>query len=812
MSAHPSNSGRDNPGGAASAGSPRGGAPATLGEFEIRGEIGRGGMGTVYEAFQRSLHRVVALKILDRQVAASRAAVTRFQREAQAAARLQHPHIVAIYAQGEEHGVHYYAMEFVDGESLNAVINRSRDRVTGDTVSFDPDETAVMTRSSGSDRLAETVALGDSRAGKADHDTSISLASVSAARTPKSTQSEHTGDAHIRNVAEQMLTVADALHYAHESGIVHRDIKPHNLLMGRDGRLRISDFGLARLAQQPGVTMTGEMIGSPLYMSPEQILGGATDLDRRTDIYSLGASLYEWLTLSAPYPADTREQVIGMILQTEPQRPRNRNPSIPPDLETICLKAIDKDRGRRYQTAAELRDDLRRFLDRRPIHARRMGGVARSLRWMVRHPATSIGVAAAIVAVVLGWSLYAKQRVLRSQDEAIVAAKAQAAQIEADAKTREAATNEALKSLGLLNYALYPGMAVEAAAGAVQKAPQGLNSLGLTGSGLSEMAAIGSPSSIARRVVVQYYKATLPEDGFTPTFSGDAGRAESFREALRVWSTRGAADAIGLVNIYLNLRPNDFDARRLRLALCAELRRFDEMLVDAESLVKLQSQSPDGYLWRGAANLLMDRIEKSIGDLNWVTQIDENSAWGRVLYGLALIRDQRAAGAKVQFEDAMRLSPEMATAALGMASAHVALNEGAAAQTMIRRLLAMQPEDPDALALSGDANMGMAAYEAAGKDFQKALRIVGSSPSLSLKYLAATMQQQAEKSRAAEATSADATSNEPRREEASPSKDAASVIDWFSRLIQPPPKTEGSGKGSPGTSLPTIPKPRSQGG
>ena len=761
-------------------------------------------MGTVYEAFQRSLHRVVALKILDRQIASSRAAVTRFQREAQAAARLQHPHIVAIYAQGEDQGVHYYAMEFVDGESLHAVISRVRDRSTGDTVSFDADETAVMTRSGGANPLAETVALGGSRIASDEHDTSISLSPVSKSPAPKSESIEHTGDEHIRNVAQQMVTVADALHYAHENGIIHRDIKPHNLLMGRDGRLRISDFGLARLAQQPGVTMTGEMIGSPLYMSPEQILGGTTDVDRRTDIYSLGATIYEWLTLSAPYPGETREQVIGMILQAEPKRPRSRNASIPSDLETICLKAIEKDRERRYQTAAELRDDLRRFLDRRPIHARRSGRATRSVRWMARHPATSIGVAAALVAVVLGWSLYTNQRIVRSQNEAIVAAKEQAAQVEAEAQSQAAATTDALRALGFLNYALYPGKAVEAAAGAVQNAPLSLNSLGLTGSGLREMAAIGSPSSIARRVVVQYYKATLPEDGFTPAFSGDAGRAESFREALRVWSTRGAADAIGLVNIYLNLRPNDFDARRLRLALCAELRRFEEMLVDAEKLVSLQSQSPDGYLWRGAANLLLDRIEKSIIDLNVVTQLDENSSWGRVLFGLALVRDQRASGAKVQFEDAMRLSPGMATASLGMASAHVVLGEGAEAQAMIRRVLDSQPDDPDAFALSGDANMGMAAYEAAGKDFQRAMRIAGSSPSLALKYLAATTQQQLEKSRTAEAPAAD-----PGREEPSPAKDAASMFDWFSRLIQPAPKTDRSGKNSPGTSLPTIPKPNS---
>lgn len=803
MSTHPPSSSRDNPGGASIGNSARSGAPTSLGEFEIRREIGRGGMGTVYEAFQRSLHRVVALKILDRQVAGSQAAVTRFQREAQAAARLQHPHIVAVYAQGEEHGVHYYAMEFVDGESLHDLISRVRNRSTSMVTGLDADETAILSRSGSADPLAETVALGTAAPSLVEQDTSVSLSPVSTFSDRTGSVAGCTGEAHVRSVAEQMVTVADALHYAHECGIVHRDIKPHNLLMGRDGRLRISDFGLARLAQQPGVTMTGEMIGSPLYMSPEQILGRTAELDRRADVYSLGATLYEWLTLSAPHPGETREQVIGMILQTEPQRPRNRNASIPSDLETICLKAIEKDPGRRYQTAAELRDDLRRFLDRRPIRARRAGKVARGFRWVSKHPATSIGATAAVIALALGWSLYSKQRLVRTQNEAIAAAQAQAAQAEADARSQLVATNEALKSLGLLNYALYPGMAVEAAAGAVQKAPQSLNALGLSGPALAEMAAIGSPSSIARRVVVEYYRATLPEDGFTPTFTGDAGRAESFREVLRVWSAKGAAEAIGLVNLYLNLRPNDADARRMRLALCAQLRRFEEMLVDADWLVKLHSQSADGYLWRGATNLLMDRIEKSIADLNWVTQLDESSAWGRVLYGLALIRDQRAAGAKLQFEDAMRVTPGMATAALGMASAHVALNEAGEALVMIRQVLSSQSEDPDALALSGDANMALGAFEAAGKDYLKANRIVGGSPSLSVKYLAATSQQQLEQTRAAARSSP-----EPPPQDANPTKDAASVIDWFSRLIQPAPKAERSGKNSSGTSLPAVPKPR----
>ena len=144
--------------------------------------------------------------------------------------------------------------------------------------------------------------------------------------------------------------VADALDYAHNEGVIHRDIKPSNLLLAPDGRLSVNDFGLARLLEQPGMTMTGEFVGTPLYMSPEQITAGRAPLDRRTDIYSLGATLYELLTLQPPFAAERRDQVIAQIMHKEPRPPRKVNRRVPVDLETICLKALEKDPDRRYQT------------------------------------------------------------------------------------------------------------------------------------------------------------------------------------------------------------------------------------------------------------------------------------------------------------------------------------------------------------------------------------------------------------------------------------------------------------------------------
>jgi tetratricopeptide (TPR) repeat protein len=194
-----------------------------------------------------------------------------------------------------------------------------------------------------------------------------------------------------------MAEVADALDYAHAQGVIHRDIKPSNLLLSPVGRLSLNDFGLARMLEQPGMTVSGEFVGSPMYMSPEQIAVGRASLDHRTDIYSLGATLYELLTLQPPFPGVRRDQVIAQIIGKEPKPPRSINRRIPPDLETICLKMMEKDPDKRYQTAGSVAQDLRRYVNRFAISARRVGLAGRVVRWAKRNRAT----AAALCFVVL---------------------------------------------------------------------------------------------------------------------------------------------------------------------------------------------------------------------------------------------------------------------------------------------------------------------------------------------------------------------------------------------------------------------------
>ncbi len=371
--------------------------PQVLGDFQIIREIGRGGMGVVYEARQRSLNRRVALKVLSSSLGLTERAVTRFRREAEAGAKLHHTNIVPIYTTGEDRGVYYYAMEFIDGPSLDAVIRQMRNGLHRDNA--EPNEQAAGDSTSEAlpGWVAETLAY-DKPGSKVSSASSVSSTKPAAI----SGSGISSGSKYFDTVARMVADVADALEHAHCQGVIHRDIKPSNLLLSPDGRLGVNDFGLARILEQPGMTISGEFVGSPLYMSPEQISAGRAPLDHRTDIYSLGATLYELLTLSPPFPGRTRDEVIAQILHKEPQTPRKLNKTIPIDLETICLKAIARDPDRRYQTAGDLQKDLCRYVNRSAIMAKRAGPLERVAKFARRNPSLAAliaGLAAAVLAI-----------------------------------------------------------------------------------------------------------------------------------------------------------------------------------------------------------------------------------------------------------------------------------------------------------------------------------------------------------------------------------------------------------------------------
>ena len=314
-----------------------------LGDFRIVREIGRGGMGIVYEAIQVSLGRRVALKVLQDSAALDPRCLQRFQVEAQAAASLRHPHIVPVFATGSENGIAYYAMQYIECRDLARIIKDLRR----------------------DDSIEATWAVG------------CKIAS----RKPLFDQ----GDSFERDVARLARQAAMALEHAHANDVLHRDVKPSNLLIDDKGNLWVTDFGLARIRGSLDLTQTGEAIGTPRYMSPEQALGRRTPLDCRTDVYSLGATLYEILTLATPFSGDDRLDLLRRITQEPPIPPRKIDPRVPAELETIVLKAMAKVPADRYATAADLAADLGRFLDNVPILARRPSLAKRAGKWMLRH-------------------------------------------------------------------------------------------------------------------------------------------------------------------------------------------------------------------------------------------------------------------------------------------------------------------------------------------------------------------------------------------------------------------------------------------
>jgi tetratricopeptide (TPR) repeat protein/serine/threonine protein kinase len=387
-----------------------------LGDFRIVRQLGRGGMGVVYEAEQLSLARRVALKVLPFAAMLDEKQLKRFQNEARAAATLDHPNIVSVYSVGTDRGVHYYAMQLIDGQSMAEAIDelrRAQAPVRAATVR-ERERPAAADGPRGREGEGERGGPGNKGTrsqGEVEGDESLvdssaprSAPHVSRSETARLVQTalSTTGSTRtpefFRAVARLGIQAAEALDYAHEQGIVHRDVKPGNLLLDSRGKLWVTDFGLAQIedpaASQDGsraaLTASGDLIGTLRYMSPEQTLARRRVVDHRSDIYSLGASLYELLTLQPPFPAPDRHELLRSIAFDEARPPRRNNKAIPGELETIVLKAVAKDPAERYGTAQELADDLQRFLDDKPIRARRPGAVKRLTKWARRHKAVAM--------------------------------------------------------------------------------------------------------------------------------------------------------------------------------------------------------------------------------------------------------------------------------------------------------------------------------------------------------------------------------------------------------------------------------------
>jgi serine/threonine protein kinase len=383
----------------------------TLGDFRLLREVGRGGMGVDYEAVQISLGRRVALKVLPFAAALDGRQLQRFKNEAQAAAHLHHTHIVPVYGVGCERGVHYYAMQFIDGRTLAAMIHELRqtaglegpptERLAGPAAPHDP---ATGPWAPGQGAHADPQPTGP-------HTPPPSPATVTQPAAPLTSGSSTRGRGFFRTAAHLGVQAAEALEHAHQLGVVHRDIKPANLLVetssplsplgtapGGEGlRLWITDFGLAHCQDQAGLTMTGDLVGTLRYMSPEQVLAKRVPVDHRTDVYSLGVTLYELLTLRPAFAGSNRPELLRQIAFEEPRPPRQHDRAIPAELETIVLKALEKNPAERYATAQELADDLQRYLNDEPIRARRPTVLHRVRKWARRHRSLVVTVTSAVM-------------------------------------------------------------------------------------------------------------------------------------------------------------------------------------------------------------------------------------------------------------------------------------------------------------------------------------------------------------------------------------------------------------------------------
>ncbi|HJM38927.1 MAG TPA: serine/threonine-protein kinase [Planctomycetota bacterium] len=333
-----------------------------LGDFELIRELGSGGMGTVWEAVQTSLGRRVALKILAPHIAMSPTSLQRFQREAMAGARLSHSHIVAVHQVGEAEGVHFIAQELVEG--------------------------------------------GSSLSGRIKADRNLS---------------ELPAD-YYEKVAKLFAQVADALQQAHDGGIIHRDVKPANILLTKEGDPKIADFGLAQVEDALELSRTGEFSGTPFYMSPEQAMSKRIGIDHRTDVFSLGVSLWEALALQRPFEGDTSQQVLEKIIMEDPPDPRKIRSRCPHSLAVICLKAMEKESSRRFQSMKDFAADLRRFLANEPILAKPPSLLYRGWKWTCRHSVASLALSALICGLLV--SLFFWRQSLQSQKTAVAAADA----------------------------------------------------------------------------------------------------------------------------------------------------------------------------------------------------------------------------------------------------------------------------------------------------------------------------------------------------------------------------------------------------
>jgi serine/threonine protein kinase/Flp pilus assembly protein TadD len=646
-----------------------------LGDYRIIQEIGRGGMGIVYEAEQISLKRQVALKVLPFAATLDKRHLRRFQNEAQAAASLRHPNIVQVMAVGCERGVHYFAMEYIEGRTLADVIR----------------ELKQASDARKKPEVSATTPPEERRSDLADVDTKkVPQAAVS------TVSSMRTGE-FFRTAAKLGIQAAEALEHAHQMGVVHRDIKPANLLIDQDGHLRITDFGLAMTQTETNLTMTGDVLGTLRYMSPEQAVGKSRVLDHRADIYSLGVTLYELLTLRPAFNNDDRQKLTRQIVDEDPSGPRQLNRSIPRDLETIVLKAMAEELQDRYATAQELADDLKCFLADEPIRARRPSLAARATKWSRRHrPLVWLAVitmflaigllSASMVMIGQAYDREKKQRKATVQQQRMAEAAAnreRAARVEAERQRERAEANldlamDALDATYLRAAARVRLLSeIDVPVRLISETERQLLRMGLGFYGQiadqnndSAAASYGIARARARMGAIH---STLGEQlaaqsAYQEAIALCSKLIESMPDEPRLRYERAHAyagvgqwdDAIADYTAAIRLDPTHKDAHARRAEAYLAKRDYDRVITDCNEAIRRLPTKGSVYQSRAEAYLRKGEYAKAIVDFGEELRLDPRAVYALVTRGLLYSRQGQSEQAIADLTEAIRLIPHHA--------------------------------------------------------------------------------------------------------------------------------------------------------
>jgi tetratricopeptide (TPR) repeat protein len=719
-----------------------------LGDFCLIREVGRGGMGIVYEAEQVSLGRRVALKLLPFAATMDPRQLQRFHNEARAAACLHHTNIVPVYAVGQERGVHFYAMQFIDGQTVADLIAELR-QCHGRPLPREAQPTTPHVPGSSEAPAADTAPV----------------AAASTARGPR-------GRTYFRHVAELGIQAAEALDHAHQLGIVHRDIKPANLLLDDRDSVWITDFGLAQFQADSRLTMTGDLLGTLRYMSPEQALAKRVILDHRTDIYSLGVTLYELLTLEPAFGGDNRHEVLRRISFEEPTPPRRLNGAIPAELQTIVLKAMEKNPADRYATAKELADDLRRWLEDRAIRARPPGLWQRGAKWARRHRPLVGAAAVALVACAtalagsVGWALHDRSD-RESETERVVADALQ----ESDTWQQEGRLPEALSAARRAEGLVDGGTAGHALRQRVRARRADLELLNrLEEASLEGTAAVKDDHFDGDLTAVLYAKAfreagldmdALSEEEAAAQVKATTVAAE-LAALLEDWGYKRALSGLPrpswkrLLNIARMADPAEVgrrvreafaepsgqgmldvarsdDVYRLQPRLLGVLAQFLREKGEAEQAERLLREArrrhPDGF-WANhdlafyfAMHSRPVRMEEAVRYFTVAAAIRPRSPGAHLNLGMALAKQRRLDDAIAELREAVRLKKDYATAHDWLGWALDQQGQPDEALAAIRDAARFDPTRPDLHEHLGCALQNKGLFDEAIGEFEAAMRL-----------------------------------------------------------------------------------------